>query len=207
MEQNVNNENNNEERQINGSSAVGYDHQQEQLKKIFNEWSDLIKLPTIGPFHAFSKDFVFYTKVFFNIGQTLIQLQIDLKDYWTQMNNAYVKAMNEIAERAPVKRYNFNDNNYNNAKTDLESYRNIAIDAFENAFTELFGSKEFGSTYAKVLDSQLALSKNLQNIAENNSKIFNLPTRSEVDEIIKDIHDLKKTIRDMKRDLDRNSYR
>ena len=123
------------------------------------------------------------------------------------MNNAYVKAMNEIAERAPVKRYNFNDNNYNNAKTDLESYRNIAIDAFENAFTELFGSKEFGSTYAKVLDSQLALSKNLQNIAENNSKIFNLPTRSEVDEIIKDIHDLKKTIRDMKRDLDRNSYR
>ena len=114
------------------------------------------------------------------------------------MNNAYGKATKEISEKTSEKQYNQDDSN-NNSKADIKNYRNIAIDAFEDSFTALFNSKEFGVIYAKVLSNQLNLPKHLQNIAEQNSKALNLPTRSEVDEIIKDIHELKRAVRDIKR--------
>jgi class III poly(R)-hydroxyalkanoic acid synthase PhaE subunit len=169
--------------------------QQEQIKNnIFDFWSELVKLPTVGPFQAFSKDFIFYMQEFFNLGQTLCQFQNDLKEYWIQISDAYSRGMKEIAEKTPEKQYD--------PKADPKNYRNIAIDAFEDAFTGLFGSDEFGVIYGKLLRDQLDLSKHLQNIAEQNFKALNLPTRSEIDEISKDIHELKRTVRNMKKNLE-----
>jgi hypothetical protein len=185
---------NDDDKQLQSKSESDFSKQQEQIKKIFNGWLELIKLPTVGPFQAFSKDFISYAQELFNVGQTLIQLQINLKEYHVEMNNAYLQAMKEVSQRAPKQ--------YNNPKEDFENYRMIAIDAFENAFTELFGSKNFAVTNSKVTSSQLDLLKHLQNIAEKNFEILNLPTRSEVDEILKDIHELKKAVRDMKKNLE-----
>jgi hypothetical protein len=185
---------NDDDKQLQSKSESDFSKQQEQIKKIFNGWLELIKLPTVGPFQAFSKDFISYAQELFNVGQTLIQLQINLKEYHVEMNNAYLQAMKEVSQRAPKQ--------YNNSKEDFENYRMIAIDAFENAFTELFGSKNFAVTNSKVTSSQLDLLKHLQNIAEKNFEILNLPTRSEVDEILKDIHELKKAVRDMKKNLE-----
>jgi hypothetical protein len=39
----------------------------------------------------------------------------------------------------------------------------------------------------------------MQKFAEKNLKVLNLPTRDEMDEILKDIHDIKRTIHDMKK--------
>jgi hypothetical protein len=172
--------------------------QQDQIKNMFAAWSDLVQLPSIGPFQAFLKDSLFYSQELFNIGQALIQLQLNLNSYWIQVNNAYGMAVEEISEKTSKKQHNHNDSN-NNSKADIKNYRNIAIDAFEDSFTALFNSKEFGVIYAKVLSNQLDLLKHFQNIAEQNSKALNLPTRSEVDEIIKDIHELKRAVRDIKR--------
>ena len=190
MEDKITGDNN----QLQSNSESDFTKQQEQIKKIFNGWFELIKLPTIGPFQAFSKDFISYAQELFSISQTLIQLQINLKEYHIEMNNAYLQAMKEVSQRAPKQ--------YNNSKEDIENYRMVAIDAFENAFTELFGSKDFAVTNNKVTSSQLDLLKHMQNLAEKNFEILKLPTRSEVDEILKDIHELKKAIRDMKKNLD-----
>ena len=65
----------------------------------------MVKLPTVGPFQAFSKDFIFYVQEFFNLGQTLFQLQTDLKEYSIQMSDAYSKGMKEIAEKTSEKQY------------------------------------------------------------------------------------------------------
>ena len=48
------------------------------------------------------------------------------------MSDAYSKGMEEIAEKTSEKQYD--------SKADPKNYRNIAIDAFEDAFTGLFGS-------------------------------------------------------------------
>jgi hypothetical protein len=81
----------------------------------------------------------------------------------------------------------------------FENYRRAAIEAFEDSFTDLFTSSEFSEVYGRLFGSQLNVSRIMQNIMEKNFKILNLPTRSEVDEILKDIVELKRTVRDMKR--------
>ena len=85
-----------------------------------NNWTELLKLPTIGPFHALSQEADPYIQGLLDISQTLIKLQIDLNEYWSQMRNAYSKAIKETTDRAP-KQYN--------SKEDFENYRRIAIEA------------------------------------------------------------------------------
>ena len=181
---------NNKDKIGNSTSNISIHEQQEQMTKLFNSWSELVKMPTIGLFPAFSQDFRSYSQDLFGLGQTLLNAQTNLSDYWKQMNMAYVQATKEVSERAPKQL---------RSKEDFDEYRKITINAFEDAFTGLFNSKEFSVAYGKVSSDLLDLFKQMQKFAEKNLKVLNLPTREEMDEILKDIHDMKRTIRDMKR--------
>jgi hypothetical protein len=114
------------------------------------------------------------------------EIKTDLDNYLTLINRAYIKAVRETAEKSPKE--------YSN-KDDFEAFRRAMIEAFENAFTDLFGSSEFSEVYGKVFSTELDVRKTLQSIAEKNLAVLNMPTRSEVDEILKDIHELKKNVR------------
>jgi Poly(R)-hydroxyalkanoic acid synthase subunit (PHA_synth_III_E) len=178
------------------------DNEKKQIRDMFNVWSDFIKLPTIGPFQAFSKDSIFYSQELFNLGQTLIQLQANLREYWIQMNNAYLYAVEQVADRMHNgKQHSSNEKSGYSAKENIEEYRKTMIDAFEDAFTDLFNSNEFGTINSNLISSQLDVVKHLQNITEKNFKTLNLPTRSEVDEISKNIHDIKRDIHDIKKKI------
>ena len=182
------------------------DHERKQIKEIFNVWSDFIKLPTIGPFQAFSKDSTFYSQELFNLFQTLIQLQTNTRDYWTQMNNAYLRAVEQVADRMHngnqnQQQYHSKDKPGRSPKENMEEYRKTIIDAFEEAFTDLFSSNDFGIINSNLISSQLDVVKHLQNIAEKNFKTLNLPTRSEVDELSKDVHEIKREIHDIKKKI------
>ncbi len=83
----------------------------------------------------------------------------------------------------------------------MEEYRKTIIDAFEEAFTDLFSSNEFGIINSNLISSQLDVVKHLQNIAEKNFKTLNLPTRSELDELSKDVHQIKREIHDIKKKI------
>jgi hypothetical protein len=174
----------------NDTTNVSVHQQEEQMTKILHNWSEFVKMPTIGPFHAFFQDFTSYAQDLLSLGQTILNAQANLNEYWKQMNTAYVQATKEVSERAPKQL---------NSKEDFEQYRKITINAFEDAFTNLFSSKEFSVTYGKVSSDVLDLFKKMQNFAEKNMKVLNLPTRDEMDQILKDIHDMKRTIHDMKR--------
>ena len=181
---------NNKDKIGNSTSNISIHEQQEQMTKLFNSWSELVKMPTIGLFPAFSQDFRSYSQDLLGLGQTLLNAQTNLSDYWKQMNMAYVQATKEVSERAPKQL---------RSKEDFDEYRKITINAFEDAFTGLFNSKEFSVAYGKVSSDLLDLFKQMQKFAEKNLKVLNLPTRDEMDEILKDIHEMKRTIRDMKR--------
>lgn len=174
----------------NDTTNVSAPQQEEQMTKILHNWTEFIKLPTIGPFHAFFQDFTSYAQDLLSLSQTIINAQTNLNEYWKLINMAYVQATKEVSERAPKKL---------NSKEDFEQYRNITINAFEDAFTNLFSSKEFSVAYGKVSSDLLDLFKNMQKFAEKNLKVLNLPTRDEMDQILKDIHDIKRTIHDMKK--------
>ena len=169
------------------------EEQQKRMTQVINNWSDLLKLPTIGPFYAFSHEADPYVLGFLNIIQALLKLQIDLSEYWSIMKNAYSIALKETTDKAP---------RHYNTKEDFENYRKVAIEAFEDAFTGLFISKEFPKVYSKVSNDQMDLLKFIQKLIENSFQSLNLPTRSEINELTKDIHYLKRNVRDLKRELD-----
>jgi hypothetical protein len=166
---------------------------QEQMNKMFSFWTDIMKLPTIGPMYAFSKDVSSYANDFVSLGKVMAELKTNMDSYWALVSIAYSKAMKETMERAP---------NQLMTKDDFENYRRAAIEAFEDAFTELFASAEFSTVYGKMFSSQLDVSRAVQSIAEKNFKTLNLPTRSEVDDILKDVAELKRSVRDLKRSLE-----
>ena len=51
---------------------------QEQVNKIFGLWSSNLKLPTIGPTYAFSKDFGSFANDFVTLGKALIELKSNM---------------------------------------------------------------------------------------------------------------------------------
>ncbi len=168
---------------------------QEQMNKMFNFWTDVMKLPTIGPMYAFSKDVSLYANDFVSLGKVMAELKTNMDSYWALVSTTYTRAMKETMERAPKQLL---------TKDDFENYRRAAIEAFEDAFTGLFASPEFSAVYGKQFSSQLDVSRAIQGIAEKNSKMLNLPTRSEVDDILKDVAELKRSVRDLKRNLEIN---
>jgi hypothetical protein len=181
---------NNKDKVENSTSNISIHEQQEQMTKLFNSWSELVKMPTIDLFPAFSQEFKSYSQDLLGLGQTLFNAQNNLSDYWKQLNMAYIQATKEVSERAPKQL---------RSKEDFDEYRKITINAFEDAFTGLFNSKEFSVAYGKVSSDLLDLFKQMQKFAEKNLKVLNLPTRDEMNEILKDIHDMKRTIHDIKK--------
>ena len=163
---------------------------QEQVDRAFEFWSGSLKLPTVGPISAFSKDFSSFANDFVTLGKVMIELKGNMDSYWSLLNTAYTKAVRDTVERAPMQL---------TTKENFENYRRVAIEAFEDNFTDLFTSSEFSEVYGRLSGSQLNVSRIMQNIMEKNFKTLNLPTRSEVDEILKDIGELKRNVRDMKR--------
>jgi len=169
---------------------------QAQVDKMLNFWNDVMKMPTIGPLHAFTKDISSYANDFVTLGKVMSELKENMDKYWVLLGTAYTKAIRDTIERSPKQLM---------TKEDFENYRRAAIEAFEDAFTELFASPEFSEAYGKMFSSQLDVSKAIQNIAEKNSRSLNLPTRSEIDDILRDIADLKRGVRDLKRSLEQKS--
>ena len=166
---------------------------QEQITKVFNIWADISKLPTVGPSFAYSQNSRSDLKELIEFGKSFLELQIHLSEYCMQINNTYVQALVKASEKAP-KQYN--------SREDFEKYRKVAIDAFEDAFTGLYDSKEFANLYGLLQSNQFDLLMHLQKLIENNLKALNLPTRSDMDDMSKDIHDLKKTVHDLVRKIE-----
>jgi hypothetical protein len=161
--------------------------------KMYSFWADVLKLPTIGPMYAFSKDLGAYGNDLINLGKVMTELKAHNDTYWTLVNAAFAKASRMTSERAPKQVV---------TKEDFENYRKVMIEAFEDAFTDLFASPEFSVVYGKVFSSQLDFTEAIQSIAEKNFKALNLPTRSEVDELLKDINELRKSVRGLKKEVE-----
>lgn len=160
---------------------------------LYKFWAETLKLPTIGPMFAFSKEFSNYANDIVNLGKVLSDLKVQNDSYWTLMSAAYAKATKSTIENSPKQFL---------TKEDFEKYRRAMIEAFEESFTELFSSPEFSAVYGKLFSAQLDFSKALQSIAEKNLKILNLPTRAEIDDILKDVHELKRSLRELRKHVE-----
>lgn len=161
------------------------------LTSAYQSWLELLKSPTVGPFHAYTQGLFLAFEDVLKIAEKSTKVQGDINDFLIQTNKASLDAINLVYKKSPKKRYE--------TKEDFEDLRKIVIDAFEECFTRLFESKEFAELWNNLFINQSELIKLIQDsVVERNLKMLNLPTRDEFDSILKDVHDLKRTIHDLK---------
>jgi hypothetical protein len=174
----------------------GLEDKDELGKSMLRIWEEIFKLPTIGPLFSYFGNIKDENAQVANLTETIMKSQITIGHYWKQVNQAYVNAVLRINEKTASSLLDIK------TKKDLDDYRKLMIDSFEEEFTKLFNSKEFALTYRELLDKQMDLLKQIQSSTERTLGILNLPTRRELDMMSKDLHDLRKLVMDMNEKLE-----
>jgi hypothetical protein len=177
--------------QVGDEMRRGIGENDELGKSMLGIWEEIFKLPTIGPLFSYFGNIKDENAQVANLAETIIKSQITLGQYWKQVNQAYVNAALRINEKTSSSLLDIK------TKKDLDDYRKIMIDSFEEEFTRLFNSKEFALTYRDLLDKQMDLLSQIQASSQRTLGILNLPTRKELDTISKDLHDLRKSVMDL----------
>lgn len=177
--------------QVEDEMRRGIEENDELGKSMLGIWEEIFKLPTIGPLFSYFGNIKEQNAQVANLAETIMKSQVTLGQYWKQVNQAYVNAALRINEKTSSSLLDIK------TKKDLDDYRKIMIDSFEEEFTKLFNSKEFALTYRDLLDKQMDLLSQIQASSQRTLGILNLPTRKELDTISKDLHDLRKSVMDL----------
>ena len=157
---------------------------------IFEKWKKLQNFPTLGMFNALTKDYNEYLEDIQELSPILMDLQKYLSNYWMQMSKTQFHAIGNVLLKSR------SDPKLNDP--DSERFRHLVIDAFEEAYSSLFSSKEFAVAYNEVYSKQLDFVNCINKIVERNLNLLNIPTRTELDEVLKDLQEMKKTLRNIK---------
>lgn len=157
---------------------------------IFEKWKKLQNFPTLGMFNALTKDYNEYLEDIQELSRILMDLQKYLSNYWLQMSKTQFHAIGNVLLKSR------SDPKLNDP--DSERFRQLVIDAFEEAYSSLFSSKEFAVAYNEVYSKQLDFVNCINKIVERNLNLLNIPTRTELDEVLKDLQEMKKTLRNIK---------
>jgi poly[(R)-3-hydroxyalkanoate] polymerase subunit PhaE len=163
-----------------------------ELASVYDKWNEIVQLPTIGPMKGFVKDYNEYCSELLCLIKSMIDSYASLNNYWFQMNSAYTHAFNNLtANKSSV-----------STNWDQEQIRMALIDAFEDAYTSLFTSKDFAKAYDEVSSAQIELMNSIHRIFEKNMEILNMPTRSEVDIILRELTELRRDVRDLRQEFE-----
>ncbi|MFB5619817.1 MAG: poly(R)-hydroxyalkanoic acid synthase subunit PhaE [Nitrosopumilus sp.] len=156
-------------------------------------WTDLIHLmsskpqalASTGPMRAFAANSKKITTELIEINEDLMGFNQYLTEYYKQLASAWEEAQKKVNLKAPEVPQDVEQ---------IEAFKRIWIDIFDNDFTELFDSKKFGENYGKLVSKELELTKHWNNITNVILQSVNLPSKEEIDEVYKELHSLKKRV-------------
>jgi poly[(R)-3-hydroxyalkanoate] polymerase subunit PhaE len=176
---------------IENKERYGLEDGNELTRSLLGIWDEIMKLPTIGPLYSYFGNVKDEIARLSDLADTILKSQIILGQYWKQVNQAYITAIVKINEKTSSSLVDIK------TKKDLDDYRKIMIDSFEEEFTQLFNSHEFAHTYRDLLDKQMDILRQLQESSQKTLGLLNLPTRKELDMISRDLHELRKSVMDL----------
>ena len=156
-------------------------------------WTDIIHLmsskpqalTSIGPMRAFAANSKKISTELIEINEDLMEFNQHLSEYYKQLSNTWSIAQKKVNLKAPEIPQDIEQ---------IETFKRIWIDIFDNDFTELFDSEKFGENYGKLVSKELELTKHWNNIVNVILQSVNLPSKEEIDEVYKEIHALKKRV-------------
>ncbi len=156
-------------------------------------WTDIIHLmsskpqalASTGPMRAFAANSKKVATELIEINEDLMGFNQHLTEYYKQLAEAWGVAQKKVNLKAPKVPQDVEQ---------IEAFKRIWIDIFDNDFTELFDSKKFGENYGKLVSKELELTKHWNNITNVILQSVNLPSKEEIDEVYKELHSLKKRV-------------
>lgn len=156
-------------------------------------WTDILHLmsskpqalTSLGPMRAFASNSKKISTELIQINENLMEFNKYVTEYYKQLVETWNEAQKKVNLKAPDVPHDIEQ---------IESFKRIWIDIFDNDFTELFDSEKFGANYGKLVSKELELTKNWHNISNVILQAANLPSKEEIDEVYKEIHALKKRV-------------
>jgi hypothetical protein len=156
-------------------------------------WTDIIHLmaskpqalTSIGPMRAFASNSKKISTELILINENLMEFNKFVTEYYKQLSETWSEAQKKVNLKAPDVPHDTEQ---------MESFKRIWIDIFDNDYTELFDSEKFGENYGKLVSKELELTKHWNNISNVILQSANLPSKEEIDEVYKEIHALKKRV-------------
>ncbi len=142
-------------------------------------------LMSTGPFRKLGVNTKKVAAEMIEINQELVEFNEYLSEYYKQLVDTWNEAQKQFNKKVPE------------IPTDsehIDSTKRIWIDIFENYFTRLFDSQEFAENFGKLVSSELDLAKHWNNIVTIMLESANMPTKSEIDELYKELHLLRKRV-------------
>jgi hypothetical protein len=166
---------------------------EELLKKYQEFWNKFTNIPKYSPFSLMEET----TNIGKNLQDLLIvssKMQYFTVNYITQITKTYTEALDKLPS---------NDiKNDIKSEQDLKKYRNILIGTLEDSFTHLFQTKEFGMLVSDIMTTYSDYNKLLKNISNTYLLSLNLSNKDDVDVILKEMQELKRQVRDLRKTMD-----
>jgi hypothetical protein len=165
----------------------------EYYKHLSLFWTDIIHLmsskpqalTSLGPMRAFASNAKKISTELIQINESLLEFNKFVTEYYKQLSETWTDAQKKVNLKSPDVPHDVEQ---------MESFKRIWIDIFDNDFTELFDSEKFGENYGKLVSKELELTKHWNNISNVILQSVNLPSKEEIDEVYKEMHSLKKRI-------------
>ncbi len=165
----------------------------EYYKHLSLFWTDLLHLmsskpqalTSTGPMRAFAANSKKVSTELIEINESLLGFNKFVTEYYKQLAETWSDAQKKVNVKAPEVPQDVEQ---------IEAFKRIWIDIFDNDFTELFDSKKFGENYGKLVSKELELTKHWNNITNVVLQSVNLPSKEEIDEVYKELHSLKKRV-------------
>lgn len=172
------------------NSAIPFE---EILKKYQEFWKKFTNIPKYSPFSLLEET----SNIGKNLQDLLIvssKMQYFTINYISQLNKTYTEALDKLPSK---------DIKYEiESEQDLKKYRNILIGTLEESFTNLFQSTEFGMLVSDIMSTYSEYNKLLKNISNTFLLPLNLSNKDDIDIILKEMQELKREVRDLRKTMD-----
>ncbi len=166
---------------------------EEVLKKYQDFWKKFYNVPKFSPFSLTDEA----PNVMKNLQDILLvtsKMQYYTLNYVTQINKTYTEALDKIPP---------NKSEYSiESEQDLKKYRSFLLGTLEESFTNLFQSKEFGVLISDLMGTYSEYNKLFRNISNTYLLPLNLSSKDDVDILLKDMQELKREVRDLRKSID-----
>ena len=166
---------------------------EEVLKKYQDFWKKFYNVPTFSPF-ALPEETSNLIKNMQDLLLVTSKMQYFTLNYATQINKTYTEALDKIPPNNPE--YSLE------SEQDIKKYRSFLLGTLEESFTKLFQSEEFGVLISDLMGIYSEYNKLSRNISNTYLLSLNLSSKDDVDTLLKDIQEMKREVRELRKNVD-----